>query len=416
MRRIFLLLCLLLPAVSHAASRFRLVRVVVTGSTRYSQDDVAKASGLVINSQVTQDDLQAAANRLGTSGAFASVEFLFKVVAGTRDGVEADFTVKDAAKSLPAVFENFVWFSDPDLRQALHQALPLYDGSLPLSGTMADDVKAALVRLQTEKGLPAGVSYMLFADLGQAPSAYKFKVENANIKIRDFRFSGAGHLPPDLLAKSVSAAKDTDYLRSDTERMLSLTLPALYREHGYLKMVLAEVRPTLEDGAVVVNVSVTEGDQYRLAGFSWSGNTLISSDELSKIITLKPGEPVNGAKLDSDLSQARKLFRKFGHESAQIIAKPAFAENAITYTFEVREGDLYHMGKLEIEGLDPEHTRQLIQAWKLSPGSPYDATYLQQFLTHAVVRIPGRRWEWVIAERLDEPQKTVNVQLQLKID
>jgi outer membrane protein assembly factor BamA len=181
-------------------------------------------------------------------------------------------------------------------------------------------------------------------------------------------------------------------------------------------MALAEVRPTLEDGAVVVNVGVTEGDQYRLAGFSWLGNTLISSDDLSKIITLKPGEPVNATKLDSDLAQARKLFRKFGHESAQIMAKPAFAENNVTYTFEVREGDLYRMGKLEIEGLDAENTRQLIQAWKLAPGSPYDATYLQQFLTHAVVRIPGRRWEWVIAERLDEPQKTVNVHLQLKIE
>ena len=416
MRRLLLLLCLLLPAAGRAATRFHLVRVVVTGSTRYSQDDVTRASGLVINALVTQDDLQAAANRLGTSGAFASVEFLFKMVAGTRDGVEADFTVKDAAKSLPAVFENFVWLSDADLRQVLHQALPLYDGSLPLSGTMADDLKAALVRLQTEKGLPADVSYNLFAEMGQPPSAYKFKLENANIKIRDFRFSGAGQLSPELLAKAVSAAKGGDYLRSETEKMLSLTVPQLYREHGYLKVALAEVRPTLEDGAVVVNVAVTEGDQYRLARFSWLGNTLISSDDLSKIITLKPGEPVNASKLDSDLTQARRLFRKFGHESAQIMAKPAFAENNVTYTFEVREGDLYRMGKLEIEGLDAENTRQLLQAWKLSPGSPYDDTYLRQFLTHAVVRIPGRRWEWVIAERLDEPQKTVNVHLQLKIE
>src|SRR5262252_7586782 len=224
MRRLALLLCLVLPAMSHAATRFHLVRVVVTGSTRYTQDDVAKATGLIINSPVTQDDLQAAANRLGTSGAFASVEFLFKMVAGTRDGVEADFTVKDAAKMLPAAFENFVWFSDSDLQRALHQALPLFDGSLPLSGTMADDLKAALVRLQTEKGLPADVSYVLFAEIGQPPSVYKFKVENANIKVGDFHFSGTSHLPAEALAKAVNPYKGEHYLRSDTEKMLSLAL------------------------------------------------------------------------------------------------------------------------------------------------------------------------------------------------
>lgn len=417
MRRIGSILCVFLSLASHAVQHYHLVRVVVTGSDRYSPEDIVRATGLSANSQVTMDDLQQGATRLGNCGAFSSVQFLYKVVSGPRDSVEADFQVKDAEQFVPAVFENFVWFSDSELQQSLHEALPLFNGSLPASGTLADDLKTALSRLQAAKGLPADVSYILFAEIGkQLPSAYKFKVDNANLKIRNFRFSGAGHLTPELLAQSVAAARGSDYLRSDAAKMLAAALLPLYRERGYLQAAIGEVRPALEDGAVVVTVSVNEGDQYRLAGFTWSGNTLVSSGDLSKYVTLKPGEPVNTAKLNHDLAQARKLFLKFGREAATITPVPTFAADTVTYVFSVKEGDLYHMGELEIEGFDPETVRKLKESWKLAPGAAYDNTYLQQFLVRTLTLAHGRQKEWVILEQTDEAQKTVNVRLQLKAD
>ena len=61
---------------------------------------------------------------------------------------------------------------------------------------------------------------------------------------------------------------------------------------------------------VTIDVSVNEGDQYRLAGFSWSGNTLIPSDELSKRITVKTGDPVDALQLDRDLVAGAQAFRQ----------------------------------------------------------------------------------------------------------
>ncbi|MGZ7084620.1 MAG: hypothetical protein ACXVIO_15600, partial [Candidatus Angelobacter sp.] len=130
MRRFLLVIVCLLPVLAGAADRYNLARVVVTGSQRYREDDLVRATGLTVNTQVTSDDLQNAANRLGNSGAFASVQFLFKPAIGTK-GVEADFQVADADKYLPVVFENFVWFSEQELQEAVHQAVPLYKGELP---------------------------------------------------------------------------------------------------------------------------------------------------------------------------------------------------------------------------------------------------------------------------------------------
>lgn len=415
MRRISLFLCFLLSLASYGAQRYHLVRIVVTGSSRYSQEDLARATGLKANSQVTLEDLQQAGSRLGNCGAFSSVQFQYKPAGGS-DSVQADFQVKDADKFLPAVFDNVIWSSDAELQRALHDEVPLFNGSLPLSGTLPDDLKAALSRVQASKGLPADVSYMLAGELGQPPSVYRFKIENANLKIRDFRFSGAGHLPPGALAEAVAAARGTDYLRTDAAKMLSASLLPLYRDRGYLQAAIGEVRASLEDGGVVIAASITEGAQYRLAGFTWSGNTVVSSADLSRLITMKPGEPVNSGKLRYDLAQARKLFLKFGREAATITPVATFSADTVSYVFSVKEGELYRMGELEIEGFDADTTSKLRANWKLAPGAPYDNTYLVQFLFHTLPLSHGHQKNWAIVEQIDDPQKTVNVHLQFRGD
>src|SRR5882672_337737 len=368
MRRIVLSLCILLPLLAHTADRYHLVRVQVTGSKRYSQDDLVRATGLTPNSQVVMNDLQSAAARLGNSGAFTTVQFTFKPAAGP-NGLEADFEVKDAEQFLPAVFENLIWFSDQDLQQALHRALPLYNGSLPANGTMTDDVSTELTKLLVAKGLPSNVSYLAAGDIGKPLSAYKYKVENSGLKIESIHIVDATRVPADLLAKSVASLQGQEYMRSSLGRVFELSLTPLYGERGFLKFKILEVKAALSSsGGVALEVPVNEGDQYRLAGYSWSGNTLISSEELSKQITLKSGEPVNAIKLDHDLAGTRKLFGKFGREAATITAVPTFAPGTVSYSFSIKEGDLYHMGKLEIQGLDPETTRKLIAGWKLASG------------------------------------------------
>jgi outer membrane translocation and assembly module TamA len=242
-------------------------------------------------------------------------------------------------------------------------------------------------------------------------------VTDANLKVRDVTLTGATHMLPEQLAKAVDPLKGTSYLRSDVAVVLDKNLVPLYRQHGYLKFAIAEIKPKVEDkDAVSVDVSVSEGDQYKLAGFSWSGNTLIPSDELFKHISLKTGDPVNALQLDRDLAQVRKLFGKFGRESVIIRPVPAYGDKAVTYNFEVKEGELYHMGKLEIQGVEPEQAHKLEQGWKLGEGEPYDSTYIQQFLAHTLLKVPGHRWTWMTFEQVDDTQKTVNVRLQVKIE
>lgn len=409
-----LYLGLCLPSI--AEEHLHLVKVLVSGSTRYQAADVVRATGLKENSLVTREQLDAGAKHLAESGVFTSVDYLFKP-ASPGPGIEAQFQVKDAEKFLPVEFENFAWWGDQELEGVLHQAVPLYLGKIGLGGTLADDVAAALGTLLAAKGLDSKVIWQQWAAPGELPSAYRFKIANGVPKIKNVELIGANHLPADALAKFVDSLRNHDYLRSAVQKNLDRIVVPAYLERGYLQFRAGDGHPKIaEDSTLTVSIAVSEGTQYKLAAYSWSGNSVASAEQLSRFVTLKAGEPVNLSILQANLDAARKFLGKFGREAAAIKPVPAFAGEAVTYRFDVNEGDLYSMGDLDIVGLDSATAQKIRDFWKLAPGSPYDNTYVPYFVSHLIMKRQGVSFTCEFVEQPDEAQKLVNVRLQFKAE
>jgi len=70
------------------------------------------------------------------------------------DGRTAAYTVKDAEQFVPAVFENFVWFTDAELTARIRSSVPLFTGVIPLNGNLTDQVCTAIDSLLKAKGVP----------------------------------------------------------------------------------------------------------------------------------------------------------------------------------------------------------------------------------------------------------------------
>ena len=232
MRRLLLMIACLLPALAGAADRFNLARILVTGSHRYQEEDVVRATGLTMNTQVTPNDLQEAANRLGQRGAFASVQFLFKPARGAK-GVEADFQVTDAEKYLPAVFENLSGSVTRICRQPCTRPFRSYKGSCQLPASMSDDVSAALSKFLASKGLPSEISCTMSAIFGGPPTG--IQIQGGRRQFESSRRYACGrdpHVDREQLAKAVAPLKGTHYLRSDVaivlEKNLFAHLPATW--------------------------------------------------------------------------------------------------------------------------------------------------------------------------------------------
>jgi outer membrane protein assembly factor BamA len=415
--RLLFFFCLLVSTACEAVpEQYHLVRILVQGSKRYATADIIRATGLSPDSKVTITDLQNAATRMGGYGAFSSVKYFYKPAIGT-DGIEAEFQVKDEEQILPAAFDNFLWFTPGQLKTAIHNEVPLFDGSIPNTGSLISSVVNALQKLLAAKGIPNEVSYALQQDtIGKPPKAYLFRVENPGLKIREFNFLGAKQIDVGLLKQATTRFKAREYSSTEMEDSLANSVIPVYRQRGFLTAVLGEISPHLnEGGAVDVDVSITEGGQYRLGTFQWSGNTLITADELSKGITLKPGELVNGLKLDHDLGLVREMFGRFGRQGAVINPVATYAAGAVNYNFQVTEGELYHMGKLEVVTPNPQHQALVLSRWKMAEGAPYNTIYALRFEYQFAAAFAGRVLRWQTEEQSDPENKVVNVRLVVQL-
>src|SRR5271167_1407837 len=94
-----LLLCLSATAqVSGGAQppvSYKLIAVKVTGSKRFTQEDVAAASGLPIGTIAHEEDFKKAARQLGETGAFGDITYTYSYSSA---GTKLEFHVVDADK------------------------------------------------------------------------------------------------------------------------------------------------------------------------------------------------------------------------------------------------------------------------------------------------------------------------------
>ena len=88
------------------------------------------------------------------------------------------------------------------------------------------------------------------------------------------------------------------------------------------------------DAKLDVTIAIIPGAQYKWSGVSWSGNSAIKSDELDKLVDLKPGDPVDGAKTGAINQRVDSLYHSRGYLDFKLDLKPQYDEQAarVSYT------------------------------------------------------------------------------------
>ncbi|HEX4484658.1 MAG TPA: POTRA domain-containing protein [Terriglobales bacterium] len=418
-RRIVLLYLLLSATYFTAVASFKLTAIRVTGSTRYTSKEILNEVGLQIGQQVTEADFQKATALLGETGMFGDVSYKFEY---SDKGAILDFQLSDNPKLVPARFDNFVWFSDQELMEKLHQRVPLFRGELPLNGNLPDLVSDALQALLIERKVAGKADYLRASDQEGPIAAIAYNVEGLHIVVRNVDFTGA---PPALLKTLQQKARELshqEYLRSAMQPVIDKDLlPALFA-HGYLKASLGQAHPkVVEDDAdstlVDLIFDIDAGHQYKFADAKWSGNKSFPAEKLDPLLTLQKGQPADGEQLEQDLEAVKHLYGTKGFMGAQI--KPVLeldnAKMTVIYQLQVEEGDVYHMGDFDVHGLDNPMTKRLTLAWKLAEGEVYDTSYTQNYLKSLpATTINLSQWKIKTMENVDSRAKTVDVLFQFQ--
>ncbi|PYY08926.1 MAG: hypothetical protein DMG69_12890 [Acidobacteria bacterium] len=400
-------------------SAHKLLSINITGTKRYTPEEVIAAIGLEIGQQVTEQNFKQASQKLGETGAFTEIAYSYSYSSA---GTKLEIQLADSDQLIPVYFDNLVWFSDQELREGLRQHVPLFKNRLPVGGHLADELADRLNTMLSERRVAGHVHYLRFSDSPEGPiQSFLYSVDGTDITIRNVDFPGASpsQLPilDDVAKKEIA---EGEYLRSKLAAIAKVALRPIYLKQGYLKVAFGDAQPELvstlpKQTIVDVKLPVEEGRQYKVDQIVWTGNTVFPADKLRPLIHLDINQPPNAVQLEDDFHAVEQLYGSRGYLKARVTSQPEFndSDSTVAYTLQVKEGDLYRLGEVDIEGLDEKAALRLREDWKLREGEPYDSSYPQRFFKDAAADMPASaRWNMKVDESLNNKDKTVDVTLR----
>lgn len=386
-------LSLLLPMQAQtpppAAAMLREIRA--EGLKTLTPDQVIAMSELAKDSQVGKTDLQTAADRLLQTGMFSKVNYSFKTVG---EALTVTYQLEEARR-VPIYFDNFPWFGDSELNDAIRKKVPYFDGTLPEGGEVVDQATDAVKELLEAHKLEVTVEHQLLAAPLSDGNVQEFHAEGAAFYISSVEFSDPSLSANNTVHQQLGDVQGKPFSRMTLDLFLSEQLRPIYLQQGYLRVKLGppEVRLTGDPSQklpdqIPVFIPVVPGNVYHWKGVTASGNSRLSDITITNDFALKPGDVANGMTIEAALDRIREDYGHFGYLDAKIDAVPSYDDeaHAVSYSVSVVEGPQYRFHEMVLTGLSIAAERRLRQMWSIEPGTVFDKTAFEQLLTKLQTR------------------------------
>jgi outer membrane protein assembly factor BamA len=384
-------------------SKWKLEKLEFEGLRNQKQEDALAITGMKIGQMVDLDLIKSAAQKLGTAGLFNGVRYRYRYSA---DRIEVTFVVEEAIKkNWDCIFDNFVWFNEQEIKDAIKVSLPDFNGMAPDSDFVLEKIRLTLADMLRGKSIVGEVIYESNQDVTTGRPFHVFKVKDANLKVCSIRFYDArDELKPGLV-KEMQGLLQTDYSRMDAGLFAGAALAPFYRQHGFLQVKFRDAQAQLlADGAckngVVVTIPVEEGLLYHWNKAVWSGNQVLSERELDEALAMKQGEVADESKIKRGNGNVSRVYGKKGYMRINLVPVFVFDDERalVNYQVKIDEGNQYRMGRLTISGITEGETKRFIDMWKLKSGDIFDSSYPTEAMQTAIK-------ERIISSSAPQPRK-----------
>jgi outer membrane protein insertion porin family len=363
----------------------KIAAIAITGTRKFTADQIASASGLKIGDVVTTEQIQAAADRLAALGVFSTVNYRFS---SKGDTISLEFQVQEA-HTVPLSFDDFPWFTDDEIAAALRQQVGLFTGESPESGAMVDEIAGVLDKLLASRHIKGELTHQLVAPPSGDGMILQFRVEDPSLRIQSVQFGDPLATESERLKDRVSDIKGQPYSRFAIEVFENEQVRPLYASKGYLRAKIGPPQPHMtgnpDDPAgsnIEVLIPITPGSVYSWNAVSWRGNTAILSANLDAAVGIKTGEVADGMKIEALWRDLELEYGKRGYLDAKLDPQPDFDDTThrVSYRVNIVEGLPYRMGEMVVTGLSSDAEKQLRRAWQLAPGQVFDNAYFEKLL------------------------------------
>ncbi|WP_158794439.1 outer membrane protein assembly factor BamA [Granulicella sp. L60] len=249
----------------------------------------------------------------------------------------------------------------------------------------------ATIKPEVKKIPPAAVA--LTFNIKEGPTVKVGKIEfegNNNLNDRTLRASMKNLKPigiphsivlENLFARTFDASK----LDEDTERVRQA-----YRDRGYFKALTSEPTTHIRDAGglnpltlhpskgkrIDILMPVEEGDRYKLAGITFSGNAHVQNVKaLRAQFAQKDGEYFNATLFSKGLDELRKQYGSLGY--INMVGNPVpqinDANKTITLNIDIDEGKPFYVSRIEFTGNTITRDKVIRRELLLEEGQVYNS-------------------------------------------
>jgi outer membrane protein assembly factor BamA len=355
------------------------------GMKTFSEEQVAGLSGLTLNAQVGKPDLQDAANLLLRSGLFAKVTYKYDT---HNDALTLTFHVEENPRLL-VTYDNFPWFGDSELTEAIRKDLPFYDGTLPEGGTVVDLAGNSLASFLTAHGLKAEVKHFVLANPLIDKSVQEFQLDGVTQTIASIDFSDPSLKEDRAVQQHLSDIRGKPYSRLAIDVFLSEAIRPIYLQRGLVRAKVgpAEVRLSSNPNQkfpedIPVFVPCEPGAIYHFKDAEWRGNSAVSSETLKRALGLNAGDVANGMTVEGGWDRVREAYGRLGYLEVKVTPEAAYDDQAhtVSYMVSITEGQQFRFQEMVITGMSLAGERLIREAWPVKPGDILDKTVFEKFL------------------------------------
>ncbi len=374
-----LLIALVLADQPAQADGEKIAEVVVRGNRRVEASAILGATAIkagdTLNSERTDADIRS----IFKLGQFQEVQVSSEPVTG---GIVLVYSVIEKPIVRDIRFEG-----NKELKQdKLLEGLPVRRNAI-FSQKDLDKAVAKLKKQYQDEGY-----YLVTVEPQieqRSPTEYQLifqVVEGKKIRISTISFEGNSAFSPRKL-RGVMETKEEWFMswltgagtyKEEVLRNDALLIADHYMNNGYLNVKVGEpVMKLAEDQeSLLVAISITEGDQYRVGEITFTGDILYPEKEIREKFKTESGEVFSRANLRADIGTLTDMTADKGYAFNNVNpqSKPDPEKKLVDLTFEVEKGDLVRIERISIAGNSKTRDKVARREMRLMEGELYSAT------------------------------------------
>jgi outer membrane protein insertion porin family len=366
--------------------------ITVEGNARLSSQQITAVAGIVLGTEVTFRDVQRAIRTLFATGQFDDIRVEQRTVAG-KVVLAIIVTERPLLRSWTLTGPSQLSMRDVRDRVTLVDGRPLDRSALTKSAFAIDSMYrhdgyyGVQVRTRTEPTADGGVQVAIDVTEGNRVAIARVDI-TGNERFSDAEVVGAMASKPVGFWWFRPGKYDDERVATDVRDRL----PNWYGDRGYVDFQVTDdtlmADPTT--GKAVLQLTVDEGQQYRIGKVEVVGNSRYSTEEIETFFHfLLPGQLNSGVDLgtvfnrsawDDARTRVENLYATSGYVTAQVVAEEsrrsagtgADSLPLLDLRLAIQEGPPSYVNRIDIVGNDVTHERVIREAILIMPGELFN--------------------------------------------